>query len=104
MEMSGSGARLRRLERERRGLSRPVSFPHSLSSYLRDLAALVVAPDERDAVRVPHFQGQQQAKGFYAVKAAVDKVAQEEVVRAGRGVADAEELEQVVELAVDVAA
>jgi hypothetical protein len=64
----------------------------------------VVTPDERDAVRVPHFEGEEEAEGFHAVKTAVDKVAQEQVVRPRRGVSNPEQFQQVVELAVDVAA
>mmetsp|Transcript_3560 Transcript_3560/g.6810 ORF Transcript_3560/g.6810 Transcript_3560/m.6810 type:complete len:278 (+) Transcript_3560:505-1338(+) len=70
---------------------------------LRDLAALVVAADERHALRVPHFEREQQQKRLDRVVAAVDKVAHEDVVDRRDLPADVEELEQVVELAVDVA-
>ena len=71
---------------------------------LGDLAALVVAADQRDAVRVPHLERQQQQEGLDRVEAAVDKVPEEEV-GCPRGVpARHEQLAQVVELPVDVAA
>ena len=71
---------------------------------LSDLARLVVAPDERDAVRVAHFEREQQQEGLHRVEAAVDEVAQEQVVGLGHVAAHAEQLLQVVELAVYVAA
>ena len=73
-------------------------------AYLRDLAALMVAPDQGDAVRVPHLQGQEQAEGLDGVEAPVHKVAEEEVVCAWGGVPHPEEFEEVIELAVNVAA
>ena len=71
---------------------------------LRDLPRLVIAPDERDAIRITNFQGQQEQKGLYGVEAAIDKVAHEEVICIGDVAADFEELFEVVELSVDVAA
>lgn len=43
--------------------------------HLCDLSALVVAPDQRDAVWVPHLVCQQQQERLHAVVPAVDKVA-----------------------------
>ena len=43
--------------------------------HLRDLPRLVVAADQRHAVREPHLERQQQQKSFHRVEAAVDKVA-----------------------------
>lgn len=43
--------------------------------HLRNLTALVVAPDERYSVRVPYFEREQQQKSFDAVEASVDVVA-----------------------------
>jgi len=71
---------------------------------LRDLARLVVAADERDAVGVAHLEREQQQERLDAVVAAVHKVAQEDVVRVGALAAHLEQLNQVVELPVDVAA
>ena len=81
-----------------------LSLPFPFFIYLRDLAALMVAPDQGDAVRVPHFEGEQQAKGFDGVETPVDKVAEEEVVCAGGGIPDPKQFQEVVKLAVNVAA
>lgn len=64
----------------------------------------MVPANERHAVWVPNFEAEQEEEGLERVEPAVDKVAHEEVVRVGDVAADAEELHQVVELAVDVAA
>lgn len=70
----------------------------------RDLPRFVVAADERDAVWVAHFEAEEEEEAFERVEAAVDEVAHEEVVCVGDVTADAEQLHEVVELAVDVAA
>ena len=72
--------------------------------HLGDLTRLVVAAYERDAVRIAHLEREQEQKGLDAVEAAVDKVAQEQVVGLGHVASDPEELLQIVELAVYVAA
>jgi len=72
--------------------------------HLRDLAALVVAADQRDAVRVAHLERQQKQEGLDAVEAAVDVVAEEQVVGLGAVTADTEQLLEVVELPMDIAA
>ena len=71
---------------------------------LRDGAAFVVPAQQRDAVGVADFEREQQQEGLDAVEAAVDKVAQKEVVVLGDGAADLKELHEVVVLAVNVAA
>ena len=71
---------------------------------LRDLARLVVAPDERDAVRISHFEGKQKQEGLDAVESPVDKVAHEEVVCVGHVAAHFEQLLEVVKLSVNVSA
>lgn len=43
--------------------------------HLSDLPRLVVAPDERDAVRVPHFEGEEEEKGLDAVEPPIDEIA-----------------------------
>jgi hypothetical protein len=42
--------------------------------HLRDLPRLVVAADERDAVRIADFVRQQEEEGLDAVEATVDEV------------------------------
>ena len=71
---------------------------------LRDLARLVVAPDECDAVWISHLERQQKQEGLDAVESPVDKVAHEEVVRVGHVAAHFEQLFEVVELSVNVSA
>jgi len=95
--------------------------------HLGDLTRLVVAADEGHAVRVPHLEGEEEEERLDRVEAAVDVVTcarsasqlgrfcvsrreregertEEEVVGVGALAADAEELEEVPELAMDVAA
>ena len=43
--------------------------------HLRDLARLVVAANERDALGVAHFEREQKEEGLHAVETAVDEVA-----------------------------
>ena len=71
---------------------------------LGDLAGLVVAAQDGDALRVADLEGDEQRHRFHREVAAVHVVAHEEVVGVRVGPADLEELHQVVELAVDVAA
>ena len=72
--------------------------------HLGNLATLVVAAQDGDPVRVAHFERDEQRDRLDRVVAAVDVVTHEQVVRVGRLATDLEELEQVVELAVDVTA
>ena len=71
---------------------------------LRDLTALVVSAQDRDAVAVAHLEADEQCDRFERVVASVDVITHEEVVRVGRVSANAEQLHQVVELTVNVAA
>ena len=71
--------------------------------HLGDLTRFVIAAYERDPVRVSHLERQQEQKRFHTVEATVDKVAQEQVVGLGHVASYAEQLFQVVELAVYVA-
>jgi len=79
--------------RARALLPRPPLTPH-----LRDLAALMVAPQDGHPPREPHFQGDQQRDRLDRVVAPVDVVAHEQVICVGGGPADAEEFEEVLEL------
>lgn len=88
-------------------------LPHGRAAVLADAlavepvrlghgAALVVAADELDAVRVPQLEARQERDGLDAEEAAVDVVAEEEVVGFGREAAVLEQAQEVVVLAVDV--
>ena len=59
---------------------------------------------QRDPIRIPHLQTQQQQKALQRIEAAVHKVAHEQVVGVRDVAAHAKQFHQVVELAVDVAA
>lgn len=72
--------------------------------HLGDLTALVVAAKERHSVGVADLQGQQKEKCLYAVVASVDVVAEEDVVGVGTLAAHFEELLDVVELSMKIAA
>lgn len=47
---------------------------------LRDLTTLVIAPDQGDPLRVPHFQGKEEQEGLDGVVSSVHEVAKEEVI------------------------
>ena len=64
----------------------------------------MIATYECNTIRIPHFQRQQQQERLHTIKAAIYKVAQEEIVGGGTLAADTKQFLQVVELAVDVAA
>jgi len=72
--------------------------------YLRDLTALVVAAEDGDAAWVANLEGDEQSDGLDAEITPVDVVAHEEIVGVRVRPADLEQLHQVVELPVDVAA
>jgi len=71
---------------------------------LRDLSALVVAAKQCNFVGPSGFEQEQSGKRLEAVVAAIHEVAHEDVVGVGDLAASPEELFQVVELAVNVAA
>jgi len=71
---------------------------------LSDLATLVVASEENDLVRILGLHEHQKCEGLETVITAVNVVAHEDVGTIRDLAANAEELEKVVELAVDVAA
>jgi len=64
----------------------------------------VVAPQEEEGRRVPDLVAQEQGDGLDGLPRAIDVVAQEDVVRRGGEAADLEEPQQVMVLAVRVAA
>ena len=64
----------------------------------------MVAADQGDAVGVADLEGQEEEEGLDGVVAPVDEVAEEEVVLVGTLAPDLEQLDEVVELPVDVAA
>lgn len=72
--------------------------------HLGDLPRLVIATYERDAIRVAHFERQQEQERLDRVEAAIDEIAEEQVVRLGYVATDAKQLFQIVELSVNVAA
>ena len=69
-----------------------------------DLPRFVIAAYECYAVGVADFEAKEEEEAFEGVEPAVYKVAHEKIIRIGDITAHAEELHQVVELAVDVAA
>ena len=77
---------------------------HITKKYLSDLPGLVVSSEQSHPVWPPSFEHHQPGEGLEAVVAAVHEVAHEDVVGVGRRPALPEQLLQVVELAVDIAA
>jgi hypothetical protein len=69
-----------------------------------DGGALVVAAQDKEVLGVLDLVGEQQADGLERLLAAIYVVAEEEVVGFGREAAVLEEAEEVIVLAVDVAA
>ena len=69
-----------------------------------DAGALVVAPEQEEVLWVLDLVGEQEADGLQRLLAAVNVVPEEEVVGLGREAAVLEEPQEVVVLAVDVAA
>lgn len=70
---------------------------------LSDSSGLVVAANEMNAMGVTKFETDQKRDGLYTKEAAINVVAEEEVVRVWTWPTDLEYLEEVKELAVDVA-
>lgn len=70
---------------------------------LSDSSGLVVAADEMNAMGIAKFETDQKRDGLYTKEAAINVVAEEEVVRVWTWPTDLEYLEEVKELAVDVA-
>lgn len=72
--------------------------------YTVDGSALVVAAQDEKVFRVLDLVRQQQADGFEGLLAAVDVIAEEEVVGLRREAAILEQSQEIVVLAVDIAA
>lgn len=64
----------------------------------------MVSSQDSDSILVPDFECKHEADGLYRVIASIDIVSEEQVVGVGNGPSDFEQLDQVVELAVDVTA
>mmetsp|Transcript_44789 Transcript_44789/g.127911 ORF Transcript_44789/g.127911 Transcript_44789/m.127911 type:complete len:210 (-) Transcript_44789:233-862(-) len=81
--------------------------PHALveeAVYLRDLPALVVTAQQRDALLVAHLVQEHKGHSLHGVVAAVHVVAEEEVVGLGHRAPNAKELLEVQELPMDITA
>ena len=72
--------------------------------HLGDLTRLVVASQDGDSVLVADLERDKQSDGLDTIIPAIDVIAHEQVVCVGRLTTDLEELKQIVELAVDIAA
>ena len=64
----------------------------------------MVAANESDAIGIADLEGQKEEEGLDGVVAPIDKVTEEQVVLVGTFAADLEQLDEVVELPVNVAA
>ena len=74
------------------------------SVHLSDLSRLVVASQDCDSILIAHLERDEQSDCLHTVVAAIYVVAHEQVVRVGRLATNLEELAQIMELAVNVAA
>lgn len=72
--------------------------------HLSDLAGFVVSANQGDSVRIPHLQSQQKQERFHTVVATVDEVTEKQVVGVGALASNLEQLNQIVELAVNITA
>lgn len=71
---------------------------------LSDDSGLVIAPEEGNSIFVSNFEGEKEEESLDTVFSSVYVVAHEDVVGVRWKSADFEEFEEVIELAVDVAA
>lgn len=69
-----------------------------------DLASLVIASQESDVRRVLHLEAEEELEGLDRVEATIDEVAHENVAGVRDFTAFVEQLEKIVELAVNVSA
>ena len=72
--------------------------------YPRNVLALVIASQESDVRRVLHLEAEEELEGLDRVEATIDEVAHENVAGVRDFTAFVEQLEKIVELAVDVSA
>lgn len=72
--------------------------------HLRDLASLMVATEQSDAIRVARLQRKEQLDTFDAEVAAIHVVAHENVFGVRHISAETEKLAQVIELTMDISA
>jgi len=73
------------------------------SVHLRYLSALVISANQRDTIRISHLQSKQQEEGFHAIVSTIDEIAHKEIVGFRTLATNFEELDEVIELAMDVA-
>lgn len=71
---------------------------------LGDLSAFMVASDKRDEIGISDLVSKEQQEGLDAIEASVYEITQEQVVDWGDVTTFLEQLQQVVELTVDIAA
>jgi hypothetical protein len=64
----------------------------------------VVSPQQSHSIFISNLQGDQQQKCFNTVSTSIDVIAHEDIVGVRREAPYFEELEQVIELAMDIAA
>ena len=72
--------------------------------HLSDLARFVVSTKNGDAVLIAHFESDKEGHSLDGIVSTIDVVAHKEIVGIRRVAADAEQLHQVVKLAVDITA
>lgn len=72
--------------------------------HLGNLTALVVSSEDGDAVLVAHLQADEKGNCFHRVVTTIDVVSHEEVVGIRRLASNSEQLDEVIPLAMDVAA
>ena len=64
----------------------------------------MIATNQRDIGGIAHLERQEQEERLHTIKASVNKITHEQVIRPWTVVSHAEQLHQIVELPVDVAA
>jgi hypothetical protein len=71
---------------------------------LCDLAGLVVATEDGDALRISNFQSHKESDGFNGIVTSINIIAHEQIIRVWIWPANSEQLHQVMELTMDVSA
>ena len=72
--------------------------------HLRDLSAFMIAAKNRDSISIAYFECHHKRHDLYRVVSSVNIVTHEEIVCIWELAADLEQLDQIVELTVNVAA